>query len=155
MKKDLGDAARTPPEGGPKRSEGPPSGGESPNPEVTARAKRRRFSSAYKSRILIELDACQAPGAVGALLRREGLYSSHIAIWRRQLRDQGVVGLAGKKRGPTPGPKQSPRELELLRENKKLAKRLAKAELVIEFQKKVHELLQIPLRPHGNDEDDS
>ena len=70
-----------------------------PDPEVTPKAKRRRFSAEYKLRILAEADGCTQPGEIGALLRREGLYSSHLTTWRRQ-RDEGqLYGLTGKKRG--------------------------------------------------------
>ena len=102
-----------------------------------------------------EADACRAPGEVGALLRREGLYSSNLVAWRRQLREHGVRGLARKKRGPEAREKPSAREIQLEREKKKLEKKLAKAELIIEFQKKVHGLLGIPLKSRELDEDDS
>ena len=123
--------------------------------EVVAKASRRRFTQAYKRKIVRAADDCKTPGAVGALLRREGLYSSHLVAWRRQLREHGVHGLAGKKRGPTAKAKPSARELQLEREKKALEKKLAKAELIIEFQKKVHALLEIPLKSHELDEDDS
>ena len=92
---------------------------------------------------------------MGALLRREGLYSSHLAAWRKQREALGAAGLSGRRRGPPPKPKPSARERQLEREKKKLEKKLAQAELVIEFQKKVHALLGIPLKPMPNDEDDS
>jgi transposase-like protein len=126
-----------------------------PDPEVPERARRRQFTAEYKERIVREADACRASGEVGALLRREGLYSSHLVSWRRQLRENGVRGLASKKRGPAAKEKPSARELQLEREKKKLEKKLAKAELIIEFQKKVHGLLGIPLKSHELDEDDS
>ena len=129
--------------------------GAAPDPEVPARAQRRRFSAAYKLRIVQEADGCSRSGEVGALLRREGLYSSHLVTWRRQLREHGVRGLASKKRGPAAKEKPSARELQLEREKKKLEKKLAKAELIIAFQKKVHGLLGIPLKSHELDEDDS
>ena len=88
-------------------------------------------------------------------MRREGLHSSHLAIWRRDLRAHGVEGVAAKRRGPAPKPKPSAREVELERVNRKLEKKLAKAEAIIAFQKKVHEILGIPLKDHGLDEDDS
>ena len=144
------------PRGGiPERSEGIPPRGADPSPEVSARTTRRRFSAADKARIVHAADACTERGAVGALLRREGVYASLLAAWRKQLREHGVEGLAAKKRGPAPKPKPSARELELERANRKLEKQLAKSMLVIEFQKKVHELLGIPLKHHGLDEDDS
>jgi len=142
-------------EGDPERSGGSPSRGARADPEVPERAKRRRFSAAYKERILREAEAARQGGELGALLRREGLYSSHLAAWRKQKREHGTVGLAGRKRGPTPAPKPSARERQLERETKALAKKLAKAELIIEFQKKAHVLLGIPLKHHGLDEDDS
>jgi transposase-like protein len=122
---------------------------------VPERAQRRQFTAQYKERIVREAEACRASGEVAALLRREGLYSSHLAAWRRQIREHGVKGLTPKKRGPGAKPKPSARELQLEREKKKLERKLARAELIIEFQKKVHGLLGIPLKHHGLDEDDS
>lgn len=98
-----------------------------------------------------EADACRGPGEIGALLRREGLYSSHLAAWRGALRKRGVDGLQ-QKRGPAAKAKPSAREIELERANRKLEKRLAKAEAIIAFQKKAHELLGIPLKHHEFDE---
>ncbi|MFT7463879.1 MAG: transposase, partial [Pseudohongiellaceae bacterium] len=83
---------------------GLPSRGSDPDPQVVPRAKRRRFSAAYKARIVKEAAACQAAGEIGALLRREGLFSSHLAAWRRQLQRHGEEGLAGKRRGPRAKP---------------------------------------------------
>jgi transposase len=136
-----------------ERSGDLPPRGADPDPEVLARARRRRFDAEYKARIVREADACKNPGEVGALLRREGLYSSHLAVWRKTVRQHGADGFK-KKRGPAPKPKPSARELQLERENRKLEKRLAKAEIVIAFQKKVHELLGIPLKQHDLGEDD-
>lgn len=144
-----------PREGIPKRSGGSPSGGAEPDPEVVERPLRRQFTAEYKERIVREADACREPGGVGALLRREGLYSSHLTAWRKQMREHGARGLTGKKRGPVPKPKPSAREQQLEREKRQLEKKLAKAELIIEFQKKVHALLGIPLKSHELDEDDS
>jgi len=138
-------------EGLPERSAGSPSRGE-PDPEVVARSKRRQFSAEYKLRILREVGRC-GPGEIGALLRREGLYSSHLAAWRRELHRHGADGMARRKRGPARKPKPSAREIELERKNRKLEKDLAKAKAVIEFQKKVHELLEIPLKSHELDGD--
>ena len=128
----------------------PPRGAD---PEVLARATRRRFTAEYKARIVREADACREQGEIGALLRREGLFSSHLAGWRKQVRQHGVDGLAAKKRGPARAPKKSAREIELERKTRVLEKRLAKAQLVIEFQKKVHELLGLPLKDHEIEED--
>ncbi len=114
-----------------------------PQNEVTPKAKRRRFSASYKLRILEETDRCTKPGQIGALLRREGLYSSNLTSWRRQ-RDQGQIGaLSPKKRGPKPVPDATMvRELTKLREqNRRLEQKLKKAELIIEVQKKVSALL--------------
>ena len=133
----------------------PPERGAEADPEVVARPTRRRFSPAEKARIVREADECTERGAIGALLRREGVYASHLATWRRQLREHGVEGMAAKKRGPAPKPKPSAREVELERANRRLEKKLAKATAIIEFQKKVHELLGIPLKSHELDEEDS
>jgi len=116
---------------------GHPSRGSDPDPQVVPRAKRRRFSAAYKARIVKQAAACQAAGEVGALLRREGLDSSNLAAWRKQLRCHGEEGLARKRRGPAPKPQRSRREVELERENRKLQRKLAHAEAVIDFQKRL------------------
>jgi transposase-like protein len=141
--------------GSAERSAGLPARSNEPDPEVTSRPTRRRFSAEYKARIVREAEACTKPGEVGALLRREGLYSSILTAWRRELRVHGLEGVAAKRRGPAPKPKPSAREIELERANRRLEKKLAKAEAIIEFQKKVHEILGIPLKHHGLDEDDS
>ena len=111
-----------------------------PDPEVVPKARRRRFSSAYKLRILREYQACREPGEKGALLRREGLYSSNLVTWRRQ-REQGELsGLAPKKRGLKADP-QAAEIARLRRENEGLRTRLQQAELIIEVQKKVSQIL--------------
>jgi len=120
----------------PERSAGLPARSGEPDPEVAARPTRRQFSAEYKARIVREADACTKPGEIGALLRREGLYSSILTAWRRELRMHGVEGVAAKRRGPAPKPKPSAREIELERANRKLEKKLAKAEAIIEFQKR-------------------
>ena len=118
-----------------------------PNPEIVADARRRSFTGEYKQRILAELDAAAAqPGAIGALLRREGLYSSHLSTWRRERQTGILKGLAPHKRGPKP--KRNPQEEEnqkLLRENQRLTEELRKAEIVIDVPKKVGALLGWPL----------
>ena len=141
---------------GDERSEAPRSGGSStgereavPNPEVTARHAKRRFTVAYKLEILRKADACTRPGELGALLRREGFYSSHLVTWRRQRAD----GLRPKKRGRKAKP-IDPHVKKLAQENRRLTSRLQQAEAVIAFQKKVSELLGIPLKPFVRDEDD-
>jgi transposase len=126
---------------------------EAPDPEVTARATRRRFTAAYKLQILRTADACAGAGEVGTVLRRAGLYSSHLTTWRRQ-RDAGsLVALAPKKRGRPAAP-SSPlarRIAELERDNAALTRRLHQAETIIDVQKKLCTLLGIPLPPSASD----
>ena len=117
----------------------------SSDPEVSAKASRRRFTAEYKLDILKQADTCTEPGSLGALLRREGLYSSNINTWRRQ-RDRGVLsGLTPKKRGR----KESGRDPliaendKLRKENDRLTKRLKRAETIIDVQKKISEILGI------------
>jgi transposase-like protein len=108
-----------------------------PDPEVVPRAKRRHFSAEYKLRILEEADACRERGQIGSLLRREGLYSSHLTTWRRQ-REQGQLdGLSPEKGGRKPSVDEGlVKELaELKRENQRLENRLQQAETIIEVQK--------------------
>ena len=117
------------------------------DPEVVAKAKRRTFTAEYKQRILQEADSAAAtPGGVGALLRREGLYSSHLVTWRRE-RSQGIrEALAPRKRGRKS--QHNPLEEEnqkLRRQNARLTEDLRKANLIIEVQKKVAALLGNPL----------
>jgi transposase-like protein len=114
---------------------------------VPPKAQHRRFSAEYKQRILRLAEGCTEPGEVGALLRREGLYSSHLSIWRAQ-RDRGeLAGLAPKKRGRKPDlDKPSAREIaRLRRDNERLREQLRKAETVIDVQKKLSTLLGIEL----------
>jgi len=118
-----------------------------PTPEVVAKATRRRFPAEYKQRILAEADTAKAtPGAIGALLRREGLYSSHLVDWRRT-RAAGIrQALTPQPRGPKAT--QSPlveENAQLRRENQRLTDHLRKAELVIDVQKKVAALLGRPI----------
>ena len=124
-----------------------------PDPAVPEKAKRRKFTAEYKVRILREVDRCKAPGEVGAILRREGLYSSLLTEWRRQ-RDRIVrTGLAATKRGPK-AKTIDPRVRQLEQENVRLKRKLANAEALLAFQKKVSELLGIPLKPYDLDEND-
>jgi transposase len=120
-----------------------------PDPEVTARHTRRRFTTHYKLEILRKADACTRPGQIGELLRKEGLYSSHLVTWRRQRE----AGLTPKKRGRK-AERVDPRVNKLEQENRRLTRRLEKAEALLAYQKKVSELLQIPLKPFESDEDD-
>jgi transposase len=120
-----------------------------PDPEVPARAQRRQFTAAYKLRILDEADACSAPGQLGALLRREGLYSSHLSEWRR-LRSQGTLAaLAPQRRGRPAAPTTSAELTRLRQENEQLNRQLAAAEAIIEIQKKVSALLALT-QPSAN-----
>jgi len=118
-----------------------------PDPEVVANARRRTFTAEYKLRILAEADAAAAqPGAIGALQRREGIYSSHLTTWRRERRAGILKGLTPQKRGPKSlrNPQQEQMQ-KLHRENQRLTEELRKAEIVIDIQKKVGALLGWPL----------
>jgi transposase-like protein len=117
-----------------------------PDPEVVVKAQRRQFSAAYKRRILQEADACTQHGEVGALLRREGLYSSHLNTWRHQRARGELQGLAPAKRGRKADP-QAAEHVRLLHETERLKAQLARAELIIEVQKKVSQLLGLPEIP--------
>jgi len=111
-----------------------------PDPEVPEKVVRRKFTAAYKLRILKEAERCTEPGQIGALLRREGLYASNLTLWRRQVNQ----GLVPKKRGPL-AQKPDPhvrRIAELERQTEKLHHKLKQAELIIDVQKKVAELLK-------------
>ena len=145
---------------GARRATGIPSSGDGnqpagivspPDPEVPEKKPRRRFTAAYKLRILREYESCTVPGEIGALLRREGLYHSNISTWRKQ-RDQGALhGLSPRKRGRKPK-KVDPMAKEvarLQRENRRLAEKLKQAETIIEVQKKISEILGIPQDNNG------
>ena len=111
--------------------------------EVVAKAQRRRFTAEYKRRIVREADGCKQPGEVGALLRREGLYSSHLAAWRAARRRGELAALGSKRRGPKPqrpDPRQK-RIAELEREVRRLRARAERAEALVEVQKKLSALL--------------
>ena len=105
-----------------------------PDPEVIPKAERRRFTAEYKLRILSEADACTQRGEIGALLRREGLYRSHLDKWREQRRAGAFQALTPQKRGPKPDP-QATEITRLRRENERLQQRLQRAETIIEVQK--------------------
>ena len=123
---------------------------ESLQTEVVAKAKRRQYSAEYKLRILRELDECQGKGEVGALLRREGLYSSLVSKWREQQERGSLNGLAGQRRGPKVDPNAA--ELaRLQRENQRLKEELERAELIIEVQKKVAQLVGAKPAPKNED----
>lgn len=116
-----------------------------PETEVVARATRRRFTLEYKRKIVREADGCKTPGAVGALLRREGLYSSHLATWRAA-RERGELAGPAKKRGPTPViPDPRDKQIaELERETARWRRRAQRPEALVEIQKKVAALLGTP-----------
>jgi transposase len=119
-----------------------------PEPEVAEKAQRRRFTADYKADILKQAEACEpGTGELGELLRKAGLYASHLSVWRAQ-RDRGVLdGLEPKKRGRKAKRRDevARENARLQRENERLQHRLQQAELIIEVQKKVSLLLGIPL----------
>ena len=118
--------------------------------EVQSKAQRRRFTAAYKKKILAEIDACKERGEVGALLRREGLYSSHVAAWR-SARDRGdLARLEPRKRGPKAKviDARDKENADLRRQVARLEKRVAQTEALIEIQKKVAALLGNPIPDH-------
>ena len=115
--------------------------------EVLAKAARRRFTAEYKRRILKEADGCSKPGEIGALLRREGLYSSHLSAWRAARERGELAGLAPRRRGPKAKQvdARDRRIRALERENRRLAARAERAEALVEVQKKLSLLLGIEL----------
>lgn len=123
-----------------------------PNPEVMARPIRRLFTVDYKRRILREADAC-GPGGIAALLRREGLYSSHLTSWRRQRKQGEIAGLEPLKRGRKAAPRNplAGEVQQLRREKERLQKRLRQAETIIEVQKKLCEVLGLPVATTDSD----
>jgi transposase-like protein len=130
-----------------------------PDPEVEARPRRRTFTGEYKTKILAECDAAEEPGAIRAILRREGLYSSHLVDWRRRRADGGVAGLAPKKTGRSPksnAQRAAEKELaQVKRENAQLQEKLRRADIIIEAQNKlasVLESLRTPIETGGSDE---
>ena len=120
-----------------------------PDPEVLPQAKRRTFSASYKLRILQEADHCREAGDIGALLRREGLYSSHLTTWRRQREAGELAGLAPRKRGRKKD-EQAAELATLRRENERLRQQLEQAELIIAVQKKLAQALEaLPASSNG------
>ena len=110
------------------------------DPEVVEKAARRRFTAEYKRRIALEAEQCKQPGEIGALLRREGLYSSVLARWRRQLREESLSSSKKSSKNGKLTPAQQLARLE--RENERLKEKLRQAELIIDVQKKVSEMMQ-------------
>ena len=132
--------------GGPGKIIANPSAVPPPNSEVVADAKRRTFTAEYKLRIVEEAEAAKGTGGIGALLRREGLYSSHLVAWRRERQLAIQQALTPKTRGPKPKHDPNAEELhKLRRENQRLTESLRRAEIVIDVQKKVGALLGWPL----------
>jgi transposase-like protein len=127
-----------------------------PDPEVPAAAKRRRFTAEYKRSILDQVEACREEGAIGALLRREGLYSSHLSTWRRQRQQGELEGLTPNKRGRKPASDPLAEENRRLRaENARLTRQLHQAGTIIDVQKKVSTLLGISLPETPTEEENS
>jgi transposase len=125
-----------------------------PDPEVSEQKRRRKFTANYKLRILAEADTCTEPGQLGALLRREGLYSSNLTTWRRQ-RQKGLLNaMAPQKRGRKKAEINplAPRLAQLEKDNRRLQQKLKRAELIIEAQKKMAEILGISQALHESDE---
>ena len=122
------------------------------DPEVLEKAKRRSFDASYKLRVVSEADGCTEAGQLGELLRREGLYSSQLSNWRKQ-REAGSLSGLGRKRGRKKKRSEQDQELDRLRrENERLKERIRQAELIIDVQKRVSDMLGIPLaRPIDED----
>ena len=118
-----------------------------PPVEVVARATRRAFTAEYKLRILEEADACRGHGEIGALLRREGLYSSILSSWREQSRKGSASALADVRRGRKAASPEARENERLRKERARANRRLKRAELLLEIQKKVSEILGVPLNP--------
>ncbi len=138
--------------GGEERSDEAPSAGAraslgGPDPEVVAKPKRRRFTAEYRLRILEEAERCTESGEVGRLLRREGLYSSHLTAWRKARRDGALRGLRSKKRGAKPKARNplEPKVRELESKVARLEKELHKAHTILDVQEKVAGLLGFSL----------
>jgi transposase len=123
------------------------------DPEVPETVPRRRFTAAFKLRILQQADQCTQPGEIGALLRRQGLYSSHLATWRRQRTEGLLMGLAPKRRGRKKKPVDPSAEKisRLEKENQRLKQQLRRAEIIIDAQKKISEILGIEQNPEDNE----
>ena len=150
-----------PERGEPQRSGGEPNGGANslaadspaPDPEVLAKPQRRRFTPAYKARVVEEAQHCTESGELGALLRREGLYSSALTQWRRQYQSGALQGLQEAKRGRKRTRDPRDQELERLQHDKeRLSQKLRQAEQIIEIQKKVAALLGNSLETPSNRE---
>lgn len=140
------------PADGDQSSEPADKAGGRPDPEVPAKAMRRRFSAQYKLRIVEQADACSQPGELGALLRREGLYSSHLTAWRKAKREGALQALAARKRGrkPAAGNPLEPEVRRLERQVARLEEDLRKAHVILEVQGKVAGLLGLSFATERN-----
>ena len=116
-----------------------------PDPEVAAKRDRRRFTTKYKLQMLEQADQCRTPGETGALLRREGLYSSHLSNWRRLRREGTLQRLSAQKRGPKPAVDTAEKRkiARLRKQNEKLQRELEKAHTIIDVQKKLSKILSM------------
>jgi transposase-like protein len=123
-----------------------------PDPEVVPKAKRRRFTTEYKLRIIREADACTAPGEIGSLLRREGLYSSYLSKWRQQQKEGQLQALSSRKRGRKSKNPSVAELAELRQENERLRARLEQTEIIIDVQKKLSKLLGLTADTTESDE---
>ena len=125
-----------------------------PDPEVPEKKRRRKFTAKYKLNILSKADLCAQPGQIGALLRREGLYSSHLTTWRRQRKEGLLDALSPKKRGRKKNPTNplADKVGRLEKDNRRLQQKLKQAELIIEAQKKMSEILGISQNLAESDE---
>jgi transposase len=126
-----------------------------PDPEVVPKAKRRQFTAKYKLRILEEVDRCTERGQTGELLRREGLYSSHLSKWRQQRARGQLQGLAAKKRGRAAQAPAATEPAQLRRENERLRAQLEQAEIIIDVQKKLAKLLGLTTAESKSNERES
>ena len=130
-------------------SRGARGGSGAPDPELVERSKRRRFTAKYKLEMLEKADACTRPGEVGELLRREGLYTSHLTYWRKQRRD-GALRELGQTRGRKPADRRDGEIAELRRRAERAEAELEKARKVIEIQGNVSALLEQMLGTEGD-----
>jgi transposase len=125
-----------------------------PDPEVPEKKRRRKFTAKYKLSILSQTDSCTEPGQIGGVLRREGLYSSHLTTWRRQKEEGLLDALSPKKRGRKKNPTNplADKVARLEKDNRRLQQKLKQAELIIEAQKKMSEILGISQNLQESDE---
>jgi transposase-like protein len=126
-----------------------------PDPEVVPKAKRRQFTAKYKLRVLEQVDRCTERGQIGELLRREGLYSSHLSKWRQQRARGQLQGLAAKKRGRAAQAPAAAELAQLRRENERLRAQLEQAEMIIDVQKKLAKLLGLTAAESESNERES